>query len=78
MIQQTSGTQLLPFYDFISFTGFIHVVSLLKEAHMNDLSEYDKSVLNVLAERRDVTNDKVLVPGFSHDKICDIFRFLCI
>ena len=53
-------------------------VSLLKEAHMNDLSDCDKSVLNVLAETRDVTNDKVLVPGFSHDEICDIFKFLCI
>ena len=53
-------------------------VSLLKEAHTNDLSDCDKSVLNVLAETRDVTNDKVLVPGFSHDEICDIFKFLCI
>ena len=52
-------------------------VRTLKRKYIEEATDCDKAILNVITELRETAKYLVSIPGFSHQEICDFINFVC-
>ena len=50
---------------------------LLRNAYLCDVTDCDRTILNVICELREAATGKVIIPGFHVNEVCDFIYYLC-